>query len=236
MTTALEDHLAHQLDTSRDFFWHRLRWRAVSRGLPKGRAFRLLDVGAGAGFVGAYLAEDLPLGEYNFVEPIAALEERLEQRYGASRNLAAAARYDGVEWVMLLDVLEHQPDDDAFLRALLEKVPAGARLVLTVPALPLLWSDWDKQLGHYRRYTKAALRRVLAGCPVDIGEISYLFPEMVPPALLRKQRAATGAEFPELPRWLNRALYAAGWPSLLLRRAIPFGSSLLAVARKREGG
>ncbi len=236
MTTALEGHLAHQLDTSREFFWHRLRWRAISRELPRDRAFRLLDIGAGAGFVGAYLAEEFPLGEYNFVEPIAALEQRLVQRYGAARNLMTAARLDGIDCVLLLDVLEHQPDDIAFLRELLVRAPAGARVVLTVPALPLLWSDWDQQLGHYRRYTKAALRRVLAACPVEIDELSYLFPEMVLPGLLRKRRAAAGAEFPELPRWLNRALYAAGLPSLLLRRAVPFGSSLLAVLRKREGG
>ncbi len=233
MTTALEGHLTHQLDTARDFFWHRLRWRAVSRTLPRDRAFRLLDVGAGAGFVGAYLAEELPRAEYFFVEPIRSLEERLEQRYGAARNLAAASSWEGIDCLVLLDVLEHQQDDAGFLRLVLSKVPAGARVVLTVPALPLLWSDWDRQLGHHRRYHKASLRSLLAACPLEVDEVSYLFPEMVPPGLLRKRRIATGAEFPQLPRWLNRALYAAGLPSLFLRRLVPFGSSLLAVARKR---
>lgn len=233
MTTALESHLVNQLDTAaRGFFWHRLRWRAVSRALPRDRAFRLLDLGAGAGFAGEYLAEEFPLGAYHFVEPLRSLEEKLEARHGPARNLAAADTYAGIDAVILLDVLEHQEDDLAFLRALLAKVPAGARVVLTVPALPLLWSDWDRQLGHHRRYTRATLRRVLAACAVEIEEVSYLFPELVPAGLLRKRSASAGAEFPTLPGWLNRALYLAGLPSLLLRRAVPFGSSLLAVVRK----
>ncbi len=211
MTTALEGHLTHQLDTARDFFWHRLRWRAVSRTLPRDRAFRLLDVGAGAGFVGAYLAEELPRAAYCFVEPIRSLEER---RYGAARNLAAAVSWEGIDYLVLLDVLEHQQDDMGFLREVLPKVPAGARMVLTVPALPLLWSDWDRQLGHYRRYDKPSLRRLLAASPLEVAEVSYLVSRngaARPPAQAahchrrRVSRAPTLVE----PRALHRRLALA---------------------------
>jgi len=70
MSEALEAHLRRQIEHSSRFFWHRLRWRVVRSYLPEGRSFELVDVGAGAGLVGAYLARDRPLGTYRFVEPI----------------------------------------------------------------------------------------------------------------------------------------------------------------------
>jgi SAM-dependent methyltransferase len=229
----LESHLAAQLRSSRDFFWHRLRAAAVARFLPRGRPFRLLDLGAGAGLFGEFLREALPECAYHFVEPLQSLERELESRFGAERNAKAAADLRSFDAVVLLDVLEHQKDDRAFLRDLAARMRPGALLVLTVPALQALWSPWDQALGHFRRYDKAALSRAAEGLPLRWVEKSYLFPELVPLGLYRKLRLGkrkleqADEHFPNLPRPLNESLYWLGRLSLGLRRLSPFGTSLL---------
>jgi hypothetical protein len=236
MTTALEHHLQRQVEHSRDFFWHRVRWKAVREQLPRDRPFTLLDVGAGVGLLGDYLAE-VPGGTYRFTEPIPELEARLEARWGKDANLRDREAYDGVDVVTLLDVAEHIEDDHAFLGDLAAKMPAGATLVMTVPAMASLWSYWDEALDHYRRYDKAMLRALLAPLPLEVREVSYLFPEMVPAALLRRRRTRTpstdAAEFPDLPRPVNRAFERLGTATLRLRRAWPVGTSALVVAVRR---
>jgi hypothetical protein len=232
----LERHLAHQLEHGRTFFWHRLRWQAVSAYLPAG-SFTLLDVGAGIGLIGEFLRERHPAATYRFVEPIPFLEEELERRFGPAANARHDDRYDGASVVTLLDVLEHQEDDRGFMRELAAKLDEGTRVLVTVPAGPRLWSGWDVALGHHRRYDAGSLRRAFAGLPLDVLELDHLFPELVPLALLRKVTARRGAggarvEFPELPRLANEALYLIGRGSLRLRRGWPLGTSLLAVLRR----
>ncbi len=235
----LEAHLRRQIEHSRDFFWHRLRWRAVASHLPTSVPFQLLDLGAGAGLLGVFLTQDFPLATYRFLEPIDSLQRQLESIYGVEANAAALSSYESIQYVALLDVLEHQADDRKFLGELLGKMPRGSILIVTVPALMGLWSGWDVALGHHRRYDRTTFRRAIAGLPVQVIELSYLFPEMIPLAILRKWlRKGSGgtadesAAFPDLPLAVNHGLYALGSVSLAIRRHVPTGSSLLAVLCK----
>jgi hypothetical protein len=237
VTDALEAHLRRQVEHSQRFFWHRLRWRVVRTYLPADGPFELVDVGAGAGLLGTFLARDRPQAAYRFVEPIDTLRPFLRQRYGDVADAGGDADYRSAAVVTLLDVLEHQQDDHAFLSALVEKMPAGATLLLTVPALPSLWSQWDVALGHFRRYDKATLLACTAGLPLTVLETSFLFPEMVPLGMLRKRRKRTrapnddgDAAFPDLPTFANDVLYGAGIASLSLRHRWRTGTSLFMAA------
>jgi SAM-dependent methyltransferase len=234
---ALESHLTRQIEQSHAFFWHRVRWRAVSAYLPAGRAFDLIDIGAGAGFLGVFLARDRPNGRYRFVEPIDSLEHQLELRFGTAANGRAFRDYAGIDYVTLLDVLEHQEDDDAFLGDLAARMEPGSTLILTVPAMQSLWSGWDVALGHYRRYDKRRLRSCVRHLPFAELEISYLFPELVPLAMVRKLRRAPAGEsadasFPDLPGVLNELLFRVASVTLHLRGLWRFGTSLFAAFRR----
>ena len=59
--------------------------------------------------------------------------------------------------VYSLNVLEHIEDDVAALRGIKERMAQDGRLVLFVPAHPVLYSSFDKRIGHFRRYTKPEL-------------------------------------------------------------------------------
>lgn len=234
----LEAQLLQQTERSRDFFWHRIRWDAVRTYLPRDRAFDLLDVGAGAGMLGGFLQRDVPMATYRFIEPLASLERLLEHTYGTESNAKGLESFEGIPYIALLDVLEHQKDDRAFLHDLFERMDAGAILLMTVPAMPRLWSGWDVALGHHRRYDHRSLGRCLGAVPARILEVSYLFPELIPAAWARtlRRRESEGPPsevgFPNLPHFLNETMYAIGSASMRLRRWWPVGTSLFAAIER----
>lgn len=242
MTESLEAHLTRQIEHSRRFFWHRLRWRVVRSNLPAGGPFTVVDVGAGAGLLGTFLARDRPQATYRFVEPIESLRLHLRQQYGPQADAGDDRDFADARFVTLLDVLEHQEDDRSFLEDLVAKMQRGSMLLLTVPAEQKLWSQWDVALGHHRRYDKTSLLAAASHLRLDIREVSYLFPEMLPLAHLRARRRSAeplekppegcdeSAEFPDLPGTVNDILYGAGTLSLSLRRRWPGGTSLFMAA------
>jgi SAM-dependent methyltransferase len=64
--------------------------------------------------------------------------------------------------VYLTDVLEHIPDDAGLLRRLHDNiVNKNGYLIITVPAHRLLYSRFDSNAGHLRRYDKAQLISLL---------------------------------------------------------------------------
>ena len=61
------------------------------------------------------------------------------------------------ESVVFLNVLEHIEDDEAVLSSLYDTVPPECRVVVLVPFNQKLYSDFDRQLGHFRRYSHGEL-------------------------------------------------------------------------------
>ena len=72
-----------------------------------------------------------------------------------------------------MDVLEHLDDDAVALCELTRLVRPGGLIIITVPALQWLWSDWDVVLHHRRRYYKADVRRLVAQPDLQIVHLAY---------------------------------------------------------------
>ncbi|MGZ3698103.1 MAG: class I SAM-dependent methyltransferase [Bdellovibrionota bacterium] len=236
---SLEAHLLHQKSqraTMELFFWARLRSRFAIKAIQRqlGDAPVILDVGAGTGIFGAHLKEALPRAKYLFMEPMDSLRQHLEQTYG-SGALRADGDYQDADAVVLLDVLEHQRNDLEFLRGLYEKMRAGALVVITVPAMNALWSEWDRLMGHYRRYSLKNLNSVVLQAGFEVIQSQYLFQTMVFPGLIRRlgKPGKLGPEFPVLSEQLNGFLFSLGKLEQRVGSWIPFGSSLGLVCRKK---
>lgn len=142
--------------------------------------------------------------------------------------------------IVLLDVLEHIDDDGASLRALADLLAPGGYLVLTVPAFPFLWSPHDEEHHHKRRYRAAGLREVIQNADLRLSYLSHfntwLFPMVAAVRLVRKIFPANevGRDVRLPGPALNGMLQAVfgserRW---IGRLGMPFGVSLLAVARK----
>lgn len=142
--------------------------------------------------------------------------------------------------ITALDVVEHIADDRAAAAALVDLLRPGGVLLITVPAFGLLWDHHDVINQHHRRYTTGQVRRLLRGTGLELLQLRYVFRGLFVPKLLVKL-LNTGRKGPErvvqhnIPApWINRAAQRfCLWEDRLLRRMlIPFGTSVLAAARK----
>ena len=126
---------------------------------------RLLNIGCGS-------------GEYNVVaaglglrvlacEPERAAFEIAERTRPAECEvrhcgvLDLDAERDAADFIVMHDVLEHIEDHEHAAAQLARLLRPGGRLILSVPALGWLFGRHDELLGHYRRYNRQSLSRVL---------------------------------------------------------------------------
>lgn len=77
------------------------------------------------------------------------------------------------DYLYSLNVLEHIEDDLATLRECRAKLRVGGRMLVYVPAMPILYSSMDTLVGHYRRYTRRELCRKLAASGFRVIESRY---------------------------------------------------------------
>lgn len=83
---------------------------------------------------------------------------------------------EGVDAVFTINVLEHIEDDARAIANLVDVLKPGGHLLVSVPALMLLYNDLDRLAGHYRRYTTKRLGDLLADQPVELVRLSYFNP------------------------------------------------------------
>jgi SAM-dependent methyltransferase len=135
---------------------------------PQGR---ILDFGAGSGQFAAPLAA---LGlDITAVEPDPLLQRRLAEK--SIRAVPAIEQLPDAsfEYIYTLNVLEHIDDDLGALRQLRAKLKAQGRLLIYVPAFPLLYTSMDAKVGHVRRYTRRVLVERVNAAGFDIERVGY---------------------------------------------------------------
>lgn len=134
------------------------------------------EVGAGIGSMSRLLLEH-PIERLAAFEPsgnmypmlAAALrgEARAQAVHGLFDGSQAGKGYDSVLYVNVLEHVEHERDELAAAHAALRP---GGRLLVYVPALPWLFSNFDREVGHFRRYTKDGLERVVEHAGFEVLE------------------------------------------------------------------
>lgn len=141
--------------------------------------------------------------------------------------------------ITALDVLEHV-DDSKSLKEIYRVLKKGGVIIATVPAFPKLWSKWDEVLHHKRRYTSKSLKRILQENKFKIIKISYFYLFLIIPIFLVRLvknfffKNYYPSDFKLSNNTINYLLRnISGFERFFIPfLSLPFGTSLIVVARK----
>lgn len=212
--------------------------RVIKVGVPDGK---LYDLGCGVGANLPVLEKFGPtLGVDLSPEAIEFCKRRGRGNVAlANLNVLEVLADNSGSVAMLADVVEHLDDPMPCLEAAYRALKPGGALIVTVPAYKFLWGPSDVVAHHKRRYTAPELRKLLEPL-FEIEHITYFntllfglitagrFGEM-----LLQRRGDDGAKLP--PALVNAVLETIFRVEarVVPRHNLPFGVSLLGVARKR---
>ncbi len=146
---------------------------------------------------------------------------------------------ESVRAVVLLDVLEHLADPVQVLRNAAGVLQPDGGIIVTVPAYPWLYSNWDKSLGHFRRYTARELQSHADQAGLQTRWMAHWNAFTLPAAVavrgLDRIRPRGGApDFPRVSPMMNSVLLslARAERSLLRLVKVPVGLSIVGVLTK----
>lgn len=202
---------------------------------------RLVEVGCGLGnHLSRFQDRELLLG----IDISESTIDQIRQRFDGRSNVRlkaqsitdpavlefASLRFDTA---ISENVFEHIADDGLAMRHVHELLQPGGKFVIIVPAHQQIFGTMDRSIGHYRRYTKSSLRRLMleAGFTVvlekyinALGALGWL----VSGRLLRRRTPPRG-QLRLLNHLIPTLRAAERWVEP------PFGVSLLMVGQKAHG-
>lgn len=215
---------------------------SIRQAYPGRHDLHILDAGCGTGLM---LHELRPLGT---AEGVDISDEALQ--FCRKRGLENVRNADLLDLpfpaeqfdvVTALDVLEHLDDDTGALREFRRVLKPGGRAFIFAPAHRWLWSLQDEVSHHKRRYVARTLRDAVTKAGLDVERQTYVSTFLLPVIYIGRQWLKVRRRFREFdtendlhPKWSNgilRGIFQLEIP-ILRRTDMPFGASLLCVARK----
>jgi SAM-dependent methyltransferase len=208
--------------------------------LPTGEKPLILDLGCGTGAVLQELQSwSDPVGLDFSARALEFCRSRKMPSLLKGRGEALPITTNSMAGIVALDVFEHIEDHAAAFAEANRILAPGGILVLSVPAFRSLWGPHDVALHHFRRYTAREIRAQLEAAGFEIERLSYSVFFLFPLVWLIRQKekfkkGPAEASLPTVPLALNKFLIRlqAIEASLILRFPLPWGSSVVAVARK----
>lgn len=205
---------------------------------------RVVEVGAGTGSFSELLLEQRPQS-LSLVEPspsmFAQLSEHARVHFGSVDLQLYNETFDRVaaqirarqqpDSIVYVNVLEHTADDEREIRVIAETLGPGGRVFIFVPALSWLYGSLDREINHYRRYTRGDLENKCraAGFTILISRYFDLFgvlPWWLKYRLLQSRKMEPGAV-----RFYDQAVVPLA-KTLEAIAAPPLGKNILLVAEK----
>jgi ubiquinone/menaquinone biosynthesis C-methylase UbiE len=130
-----------------------------------------------------------------------------------------------------MNVLEHLKDDEAAVKTFSRRLKRGGQLVLLIPAVPWLFGEVDRRLGHYRRSSKDSVRALMQKTGLSLVKMRYFnFIGLWGWFWNARVAKSTSQNDAQIHLFDN---YIVPWQSALEKLIPPpIGQSLLVVARK----
>ena len=137
------------------------------------------EVGAGVGSFSALLLET-NISSLVAFEPSRNMYPLLQEALSTDKRARAINDFLGREIagkcfdsILYINVLEHIEDDASELANARDALNPEGNLLVFVPALPWLYSELDRQVGHFRRYTKKNLVELIRRSGFSVVKARY---------------------------------------------------------------
>jgi len=167
-----------------DVFWKVARKELVLSLMDNSKQKKVLEVGCGTGYMSADIAKN---GHSVIATDVSdELIEVARQNNGEMDikfevlDITKNVLNERFDYVIALDVLEHIEDDSTALGNMGKMLCDGGKLILTVPTAPRLYGPMDELWGHYRRYSKERLVKILKENGFEIDMLRYWNLGMIP--------------------------------------------------------
>ena len=149
------------------------------------------------------------------------------------------------DYITALDFVEHIENPVKVLLNLKKISDSHTQLIVTVPSYNFLYSDWDKAMGHIKRYNRSLLCDELQKGGWEVSRATYIHFLPLVPALIQRKiifpliklarpfNESMKEKFFNPRPFLNRLLYYLYYPEFYLfkkRLPLPLGLSVLAIA------
>jgi len=146
--------------------------------------------------------------------------------------------------IIMNDVREHLRDDSGIIEWLKDNLAEGGYALITVPSNKWLWSEMDDVMGHYRRYNRKAVQKMVHG-ELEIIRLSYynflMFPAKIIFVLFSrlkqlvfpKNTKKTYNEVPSAPLSFMFKIITSIETALIEYTNLPFGAGLVGLFRKK---
>lgn len=147
-----------------------------------GRPLRVLDVGCGVGALSLYLAKhgcsvvgiDISPDAIEIAESARQAAGIENCRFMVGELGSGTGSFD---IVICSEIIEHVPDESAFLERVVSQLRVGGLLYLGTPSTETalyrlgLLKKFDAEVGHLRRYTEAQLREKIEAQGIVISQL-----------------------------------------------------------------
>ncbi|NUN12476.1 MAG: methyltransferase domain-containing protein [Myxococcales bacterium] len=200
----------------------------------------ILEVGPGLGAVSKRLR--IISDSLDLLEPSARHASLLADFFRADEKVrvlpftveafAAHAPRGVYDTVVAINILEHLEDDLTALETFFRVLRPGGFLFLFVPALRFLYSEFDRRIGHFRRYHLGELKRLVEGARFVVETIRYFDMSGVVPWWVTNTVVGSTQINPRFAQWYDRLVVPVS-RRLERRFTPPLGKNLVVVARHR---
>jgi SAM-dependent methyltransferase len=143
----------------------------------------VLEIGSGIGNLSRLIVDRAATAVLSDMEPhyLEALERTFAGdprvrigHYNLDAEPSAEISGRRFDTIVAVNVIEHIKDDSALVRRLAKLLKPGGKLVVYVPACPLIYGSLDRALGHFRRYTPESLGALLSGAGLETERPAYM--------------------------------------------------------------
>ncbi len=245
-----EDSFSRLYEAENTNFWFRVRNIIIGNALRRYLPIKseIMEVGCGTGFVASHLQKigyTIDCADL-FLQGLRYCKKRRAGTNYYQFNVYDELFYDHYDGICAFDVIEHIDNDKLALKNIHSALKKGGFLFITVPANKKLWSKNDEYAKHKRRYNIVDLKEIIREGGFEIIRISYFMTFLYPFIYISRRLLLNRSTNDDIEEQISNELQINPLlnsiffnifrlESYLLNYVnLPFGSSLLCIAQKRD--